>query len=152
MLDIMKRPAEVHKWQKEGRKIDGMPDVTDDIDEFSRAWFCWWKSLQPRWRIDGNGDLTEEYDVPEGCDWAGVQKGGPNGFYMLLLTLGWWGIATEDRGQEAREYWGKAFFDIDWVLHQMLSRLIEESEDPETEAPTQKRYVLCSVNIETLTN
>lgn len=87
MLDITKQPAEVHKWQKEGRKVDGMLDVTDNIEQFSSAWFSWWKSLQPEWQINSDGLLTEDYGTPKECDWLRCKRVGQIVFICCLSLL-----------------------------------------------------------------
>jgi hypothetical protein len=142
------RPDEINTWLKHGRKLHAVPKVS--LEEFSAAWKKWWAHLQPEWRGEGP-DFS--YDLPEDAQWPELQKGGSNGFYLLLLSYGWWGAATTDDNDVPIEpqysEWKDSFLDIVWVLDQMVSGLAlqsrkrarEEEEENGVSKRVSKRFV-----------
>ena len=74
-----------------------MPNVSDDLDQFAEMWNQWWHLLQLDWCCNGDGPLVE--DFPDDSDVPELGKGGPNGIFLLILSLGWWGMAVSDHKQ-----------------------------------------------------
>jgi hypothetical protein len=114
------RPAEVHYWISRGRATQ--PTV-DKVAKFEKKWWKWWKALQPEWRaisdVVGALDSSHRLDLVDGADWSAVNKHGRNGFYSVMATLVWWGVAlpapsTTDEG------WMAAVQDVGWVLASLL--------------------------------
>ena len=142
------RPNEINIWLKNGRKLNAMPEV--GLDKFSAAWKKWWAHLQPEWRGEGP---NFSYDLLEEAQWPELQKGGSNGFYLLLLSFSWWGTATvdDDGAPIEQQYseWNDTFHDIAWVLEQMVNQLTyqsrkrarEEEEEDGVSTRASKRFV-----------
>lgn len=62
-----------------------------DIEAFAIAWSAWWVALQPTERLRPHGRLRPpSYDA----DWTCLRKPGANGIQLLLVTLRWWGKAS----------------------------------------------------------
>lgn len=105
-----------------------MPDVV--VSSYATSWMKWWVYLQPKWR--GEELLCE---VPEDPDWSELRKGGPNGFFIILISFAWWGQAINLEDDLEAGSWFEAYEDIRWVLGQ-LSEL--EDED----LPVAKKCVI----------
>lgn len=111
-----------------------MPDVTKYVHQFGTNWQLWYIGLQPQWRIHENSaDIsTLARDPPDNAalsDWDEIRKGSPNGFFVLLLALGWWGVGACDQGDEEMERWADAFDDLRWALEFMLNEGDEDEVD-----------------------
>ena len=102
---------------KKHRDYDIMPDLLMDIDDFATDWWQWWEILQPDWRGDGLDFLR---DIPEGASWAEIRKGGPNSFFIILLSIVWWGVAVQDQNSGIQNDWFDAYEDVNWVLDSIV--------------------------------
>lgn len=102
---------------KRHRNYDDMPDVTDTVKEFGEAWWKWWIGLQPDWR-EGSELVMEP---PEEFDWGELEKGGPNGLFLLLLSLGWWGAGAQGEAEEHAEACAQAYESFNWALSHILA-------------------------------
>ncbi|KAF7976813.1 hypothetical protein HWV62_5682, partial [Athelia sp. TMB] len=98
VLSSQNRPQDIHAWIKKHRKVKEMPDVSVYVDRFGEEWRAWWASLQPERDTDGN----EARDIAE---YSELQKAGPNGLYLLMLSLVWWGSATLCQSAEQTSLW-----------------------------------------------
>jgi len=76
-------------------------------------------------------------------------KAGPNGLYLVMLTLSWWAWAIE-KSTATVPYteFDLAVADVEWVLsnidHQLARGLglkRPSAEDKQSEKPKSKRYV-----------
>jgi hypothetical protein len=105
---------------KKHRDYDAMPDLSMQIDDFSTDWWQWWEILQPEWRGDGP-DFSR--DIPEDASWTEICKGGPNGFFIILLSIAWWGVAVQDQSSGIQGDWYDAYEDVSWVLDSMIDLL-----------------------------
>ncbi|KZP10427.1 hypothetical protein FIBSPDRAFT_698212, partial [Athelia psychrophila] len=116
-LSTTSRPAQIGIWLHNSRPWNGMPFIGPNVvEDYSISWWLWWRSLQPTWRVvslsrnlrDSTGEFT----------WQETRKGSASGFYLVILSLGWWrqGLG-EDR--EAEWWCGDAMKDVEWVLDQM---------------------------------
>jgi len=86
------RPPEIAVWMKNRRP---WKDVEiKDTGIFSRQWWAWWLSLQPKSRICGSGADDNLLPTLE-MDWSQLQKPGKNGFLLMMLALVWWGQAVD---------------------------------------------------------
>src|ERR1700683_2697512 len=88
---------------------------------FSDLQMKWWAHLQPEWQ--GDGPIFPR-DASEGADWTELQKGGPNGFFLISLGYCWWGSAAIDHDgneiQPTYSKWVEIFEDVEWVLECMV--------------------------------
>jgi hypothetical protein len=54
------------------------------------------------WRGDG---LDFLHDILGDASWAKICKGGPNGFFIILLLIAWWGAAVQDKNSRIQGNW-----------------------------------------------
>lgn len=119
-----------------------MPDISQNVDEFASGWWDWYISLQPEWRIKqtdakGTALIKQKPEDADCSEWGDIKKGGPNGIFSLLLTLGWWGVGASGQAKLHADNWTKAYDDLRWVLDALLEEGIrsegEEGTDSESE-------------------
>jgi hypothetical protein len=83
--------------------------VLDDPKNFGLRWWDWWHSLQPKSRIRKYQSCSTSLALE--MDWSDLQKPGRNGFLLIMISLVWWGSASNrDRS------WLAAVADITEVL------------------------------------
>ena len=66
-----------------------------------------------------------------------MRKGGPNGIFILLLSLLWWGQAVESPDDNVA--WLEFYIDLDWVMGQLI---LDFDKDGCEEEPAAKRFLL----------
>lgn len=139
LLGKTNRPAEIDAWIKAHRDYDKMPDI-QDYETFSNQWMAWWFTLQPEWRGDGlAGKLLFDCTIDQ--EWDNLCKGSQNGFFTLLLSLGWWGQAVCDQGPDPRDLWAGAFYDLIWVLEQIVKKLkVEKGQSDKPKSSTKRPH------------
>jgi hypothetical protein len=145
-LDNNGRPEEITVWQKSGRKYTVMPDLSDKLPSFAASWWRWWKTLQPSWRMKEPLRLSRK--VPQNPDWSVLDKGTANGFFVIVLALGWWALGIKHLGvvdEISIKNLLEAIEDTTWVLRQMelprsTSTKRPRSEDDNTNVKP-KRWV-----------
>lgn len=138
---------------KVGRQVKQMPNLTAVVDTFGKEWWNWWAHLQ-------NGRLAE-FPLPS-CDAPsptlkdvedGVMKGGPNGIFLVLLSLAWWGLAACDQGEGKVAAWECAFHDFNMVLELMLDNLCataaikRHGDSLEASVRKRPRYICLSLYV-----
>lgn len=101
MLSATDRPPDVQKWMNGGRKVQEMPDVTPYVDTFGTQWREWWAGLQPKGYEVGDEPRDSSY-------YTQLHKAGPNGLFLMILALVWWGAAAADGGEEKMDVWRAA--------------------------------------------
>lgn len=62
--------------------------------------------------------------APVDAAWPEAMKGSNNGFYIVLVALGWWAQGAKFAGQDMKA-WDQATADVTWVLDQL--KLVAES-------------------------
>jgi hypothetical protein len=154
------RPDEVSTWLKNGRKYQAMPHIAS-VEKFEDAWLKWWAHLQPECR----GEWPElSREISEFGVWQELEKGGPNGFFLILLSYCWWGAYTLSSDGDAIEpghsTWMATFADMEWALDQMIKdlehtrkRVREEAKNINGEAdasaenakPRSKRFIISTL-------
>lgn len=114
-----------------------MPDVTHFVRSFGDGWEAWYAGLQPKWRVlanDSSTTVTLSQDPPDDAvlsDWSEIKKGSQNGFFLLILTLGWWGVGASDQGPDELERWAAALDELRWVLEFLLNDEGDGGDDDE---------------------
>ena len=100
--------------------------------------------LQPDWHLDtlsedaSSSGISLSRDPPEDAiilDWQDIKKGSQNGLFVLLLSLGWWGLGTSDQGEDMLSWWACTFDDLRWVLEFLVS---EENDNQESDEEGDK--------------
>jgi hypothetical protein len=112
-----------------------MPDISDELACFLALWWEWWQNLQPSWRTQRPLLLSRE--VPKNPDWSDMEKGTANGFFIIILVLGWWALGlkyAEVESGTAVEDFQHAMEDTTWVLHQMALPQSSSSKRGQSEA------------------
>ncbi|KAF9470709.1 hypothetical protein BDN70DRAFT_768248, partial [Pholiota conissans] len=82
------RPTEVAAWMKNARKFNRLPKIAKASD-FIITWRQWWVAMQPDCR-KGDDAWPLLRDLPDGADWSKLSYSGPNGFFLIILSLMWW--------------------------------------------------------------
>ncbi|KAI0795168.1 hypothetical protein BC629DRAFT_1242528, partial [Irpex lacteus] len=82
------RPDEVGWWIRCKRNYGKPPSITDP-GRYGEAWKSWWLRLQPQWR-QPSWPPSQEQKEGEECTWGTIDKGGCNGVFLVILSLGWW--------------------------------------------------------------
>lgn len=110
-----------------------MPDVTQYVEKYGQSWWEWYIHLQPEWRIQKEGDSIQLVGEPpedyDSSDWADIKKGGPNGIFSLILSLGWWGSGASDQSAAQIQDWNTAFNDLAWVLEFLITEADEDQDE-----------------------
>jgi hypothetical protein len=67
---------------------------------------------QPVWRLQSdNGELC-----PGGTgDVSATRRCGQNGLIEYIMTLGWWGTASNSGSAQEQEEWLRAVAEVSWV-------------------------------------
>jgi hypothetical protein len=68
------RPEQFSWWTKRARNLSNTPQILD-ISSFSTQYISWWGTIATK----------------------GSYIGGPNGFFVAMMLLRWWGVAFEAR-------------------------------------------------------
>lgn len=105
-----KPPKELEHWNQIGKpyKDQEIPDVA----EFERMFKVWWSSLQPVSHVKNRCLLLATKEI----NWRKVNKAGPGGLVLVLLTLTWWKVAC---GGTSSIKWELVVEDVAAVLQQL---------------------------------
>ena len=91
-----------------------MLDVTQFVHDFATQWEDWYTHLQPDWHLEVSAKDADDFGISLGwdppkdaiiSDWQDIKKGSQNGFFLLLLSLGWWGVGASDQGEDMLSQW-----------------------------------------------
>jgi len=137
----------ITNWQKSGRKYTAMPDLSDKLPGFAASWWKWWRNLQSSWRTRQPFLLSQER--PENPDWSVLNKGTANGFFVIILSLGWWALGLKHAEVNSTSYGMEdllnAIEDTTWVLQQMALPCSTSTKRPQSEDDNSdinaKRYI-----------
>jgi hypothetical protein len=149
-LSSDKRPGAVHIWLKGKRKFGVIPEI-GQVQTFAHSWWAWWESLQPGWRITNGRPFSQQ--IPLGGEtWQSVYKGGPNGFFIVVLTISWWLLSIN---KVFNDEFSQAFNDLLWVSDRMISirsgkRLNDDSSGSNTRS--NKKQVCLGLVTNTFTD
>lgn len=118
-----------------------MPPITDR-SAYAIATMGWWHSLQPAWRqasnLKGKGVMPKGIYVGDG-GWGELATEGPNGLFIVLMTLSWWGLGDGGAGSSK---WNTICTDVRKVFESLTMLGVkrgsgdssgdeEEEEEPE---------------------
>lgn len=120
-LPAKPRPSQVGDWIKRARKL-GSPPPIDDVPLFGSEWRDWYTSAMPQWRLDtavGEDNWPLGRDIRPQETWDGIRQSGPNGLYMVVITLYWWSVAAET--PDDVKGLNSALEDVEWVLTQLYN-------------------------------
>jgi hypothetical protein len=90
----------------------------------------WWVELQPASRE--REKLLRV--VEDGEQWEELQKGSINGFYNVVVSLGWWVQAATTESEHIEV--GRMISDAVWVVVQMLGTTHPAKRGPDTDPLT----------------
>ena len=112
------RPLEIGAFMKNGRKYEKAPNLSKEkVQGLGLTWMIWWSDLQPAERS------TEAWPFNrtplDGCEWNVLRQGGPNGIYLVIVSLAWWLRGAAE--SEARNKVFEAIADVSWAVSQMNS-------------------------------
>ncbi|KAI0671899.1 hypothetical protein C8Q78DRAFT_991412 [Trametes maxima] len=115
------RPIQVGQWLKT-RKYTITPAIPS-VTQYGVNWRLWWAALQPSDRSKGIDDNLSclPRKVLNNDAWAVLKRGGPNGLFIALISLGWW-IGAADNGYDLTMAY-KMVDDFVWVLSQIALTL-----------------------------
>ncbi|KAJ7161443.1 hypothetical protein C8R43DRAFT_881169 [Mycena crocata] len=140
-LDTKVRPGVIGTWIGLGRGRRGGNGAkgavfeagSAAVDKFGDMLWDWWVSLQPAWRKPVGVTKTlprsdEQRDAALAGDWAKLRIPGPNGVFMVVLVLYWWGRAL---GQNVKmtERWAGAVSDAKYMFDGLIA--LQRREDRE---------------------
>jgi hypothetical protein len=116
VLSNQGRPDQINRWICAGRKT--WPPI-EDISSFATAWKGWWILLQPSSRVKRRNNLVHTVDPNE--TWDGLKKGGINGFFNVVVSLGWWSEASMKPAQH--KMFMEMVKDVLWVQEKIIATL-----------------------------
>jgi len=91
---------------------------------------------------------------PLGVDWGRLSRAGPNGFFLVMLTLAWWAETVGKSKIPQYAEFEVAVEDVNWVLSEMIQHVPaaqlsakrpspdSENDEDKAEKPRSKRCVL----------
>ncbi|KAI0074004.1 hypothetical protein K474DRAFT_1572838, partial [Panus rudis PR-1116 ss-1] len=85
-LPTSDRPEEVGAWMS-SRSYTQRPAVK--VKPFSAQWKKWYSGVQPKSRDTTTWPFKRDVS-PDNCDWGVLLRGGPNGFFLIIVSLSWW--------------------------------------------------------------
>jgi hypothetical protein len=95
---VGRRPESVKWWIQRHRLVNVIPTVDTDLEVFQGEMIGWWKAINPEWRKTTDEYLPiARYSDTEG--WGGLQKAGPNGFFLVMMCMAWWGRRDDTAAQ-----------------------------------------------------
>lgn len=105
---------------KGGKDYSAPPPVK--LDDFMTAWDNWYHDLQPEERlVKGRKSFSYSRNV-EQVNWTKLRKGGPQGFFLLLVSLVFWVKSRVQNSLSTKRYQA-AFSDVAWVLDSMVKNM-----------------------------
>jgi hypothetical protein len=93
--------------------------------DFGRRVWDWWVAIQPEGRLAIQPESGLAHGpLNRGCayvwEWSDVSRRGPNGIYLVLLAMAWWGLSLQNT--DVLTVWLDAIGDLRWALQQMATR------------------------------
>ncbi|OJT07901.1 hypothetical protein TRAPUB_1204, partial [Trametes pubescens] len=131
-LPTKARPEEIKIWTKNARDYEKLPKVKS-VQQYATTWKQWWAELQPESRTSESDTWPMPRVEPiDPLDWDLLQRGGCNGFFLVVISLAWWVSAALLSGEGLEEAM-HAVEDVSWVC-----RTITTGGGASAPAPTSK--------------
>ncbi|OBZ73056.1 hypothetical protein A0H81_06612 [Grifola frondosa] len=115
------RPEEVKWWINRGRKYvpTGLPTIKT-VGQYAATWKKWWMALQPPMHV---GDTLQFWpprrnEPNNASEWDGLMRGGPNGFFVIVVSLAWWIDAAKNDTTQTQLV-AEVILDVEWVLNRL---------------------------------
>ena len=101
-----------------GRRLRSPKNIPpiESVQLFEDEWVGWWSVIQPPWRDTEAWPFVQEGDA--GKDWGDLAKGGKDGLFLVVVSLGWW-IHTRDPSKDSKV--NDAIIDVTWVINNLVS-------------------------------
>ena len=74
--------------------------------------------MQPDWRSQDT-NWPPSHEIPPGQPWSKIAFTGPNGVFLLIISLGWWGKMVAAGNANEAEF-EAAVGDLTWVLSNII--------------------------------
>ncbi|KAF8345715.1 hypothetical protein F5887DRAFT_1074141 [Amanita rubescens] len=140
-LQTKGRPRELAWWMKNNRRLNRFPKIIKPAD-FIVSWRQWWLLLQPAWR-KSNAAWPPSQDIPEDGHLSTVTQSGPNGFFLVILSLAWWGKLAADGLADLTEF-ETAMNDVLWVLSHIVSGISQTKRPRDEESVANDTRAKCA--------
>ena len=114
--------------------------MVKSVKSFEDKWIQWWSVIQPEWRETRNWPFAQEDST--GKDWGDLPRGGKDGLYIVVVSLGWW-IRARDPLEDSKV--DGIITDVAWVIDSLISLLSTDTTDtdstpePPPATPPRKR-------------
>jgi len=130
------RPSEVGDWLK-GRKYSkkSIP-VVNDVCRYRDDWIGWWTTSQPKWRSAASWPFPK--DDGDIRSWEGFPARGPNGIFLVIMSICWWAQALELASDFA--LFEEAVDDIHWVIKRLIDTHSSPSVPGKPQPPLSKSW------------
>ncbi|KAJ7813180.1 hypothetical protein B0H13DRAFT_1571683, partial [Mycena leptocephala] len=105
-IPAQERPKELTTWIGAGAA------------QYGKVWWRWWQSLQPPFRNLSERPWTRQQATVLSSspkDWVWLRNPGPNGMFIVILGLYWWGRETVKADEKDRALWKEAISDVEWI-------------------------------------
>lgn len=114
-LGTAHRPPIVAQWIQRARSQTYRPEIRN-VDELALKFSAWWRSLQPEWRVAGDGPPARGSG-----SWDVLRRSGANGLLSVMAALFFWGSSTGGEGTS----WTEAVEDVLYALQELVERCRE---------------------------
>ncbi|KAJ7813580.1 hypothetical protein B0H13DRAFT_1665339 [Mycena leptocephala] len=134
-IPAQERPKELTTWIGAGRGRRGGPNADgpkfspESAAQYGKVWWRWWQSLQPPFRNLSERPWTRQQATVLSSspkDWVRLRNPGPNGMFIVILGLYWWGRETAKADEKDRALWKEAISDVEWICECLI--MVEEGE------------------------
>jgi hypothetical protein len=114
-LPTLNRPTEVSWWFKRGRKVHKLPML---LEGYAAGWKKWWVGMQPKVRI--SSEWPPSRVVSDDTTWDVLRRVGPTGFFIVMMTLSWWGKAVTGIEGGVKDDFQVVVDEVNWVLEKII--------------------------------
>lgn len=133
------RPDEIGYFIQNARNYKKAPSLAGGrLRQFVEEWKQWWAELQPKWR--NTKDWPFERQSSTKGSWETLLLGGPNGIYLIMISLSWWVSAVTKDSQDGKDWHEalEALKEVHWVFSQLLKSMALTAPPPNHAQPKRK--------------